>query len=127
MIFTGVGLGLSFLIVTHYFAGANQLEIFALFLALTSCVYGGAVLTPLGAKYSLVEFPFVAGVFLTSILGLLVSPLCLALGYFVHGVWDIAHHFGKVKTPIVKWFPPMCATFDFLVGIFIVWLWYAGM
>ena len=74
MAVTGFGLALSFSIATHFFAGEHQLEIFALFLALTSCVYGGAVLTQAGAKYSLIELPFVVIVFVTSILGLLFSP-----------------------------------------------------
>lgn len=122
--FTGLGLALSFLVATHLYAGEKQLEIFALFLALTSCVYGGAVLTPSGAKYSFVEFPFVVIVFISSILGLLVSPLWLVGGYLLHGAWDSLHHFKKVRTPIVKWFPPTCAAFDFLVALFIFWLWY---
>jgi len=124
MAFTGFGLALSFAIATHYFAGEHQLEIFALFLALTSCVYGGAVLTPAAAQYSLVELPFVITVFIFSIFGLLFSPLWLAAGYLLHGAWDLGHHFKRVQTPIVKWFPPLCATFDFLIAIVIIWLWY---
>ena len=126
IVISGVGLGLSFAIATHYFAGAHQLEIFALFLALTSCVYGGAILTPAGAKYSFIELPFVIIVFTLSILGLVFTPLYLAIGYLVHGVWDSVHHFRKVHTPIVSWFPPMCAAFDVLMAFVIVWLWYTG-
>ena len=124
MAVTGFGLALSFSIATHFFAGEHQLEIFALFLALTSCVYGGAVLTQAGAKYSLIELPFVVIVFVTSILGLFFSPLWLAVGYMLHGVWDLGHHFNHVKTPMVKWFPPLCSAFDLLMAIFIVLLWY---
>ncbi len=126
MALTGIGLSLSFVIASHYFSGENRLQIFALFLALTSCVYGGAILTPAGAEYSLVELPFVVVVFVFSILGLLLSPLYIAFGYFIHGIWDLGHHFGRVKTPIVKWFPPLCASFDFLMCLFIFWLWFAG-
>jgi len=124
MAVTGLWLALSFAIATHYFAGEHQLEILALFLALTSCVYGGAILTPAGTKYSLVELPFVVVIFISSILGLLFSPLWLAAGYLLHGVWDLGHHFNHVKTPMVKWFPPLCAAFDLLMAIFIFWLWY---
>lgn len=126
MAVSGIGLGLSFVIAAHYFSGENQLQIFALFLALTSCVYGGAILTPAGSKYSLLELPFVVVVFVSSILGLLLSPIYLALGYLIHGAWDLSHHFKCVKTPIVHWFPPLCAAFDFIMSMFIFWLWYAG-
>lgn len=117
----------SFVIATHFFAGTYQLQIFALFLALTSCVYGGAILTPAGAKYSYVERPFVIIVFIASILGLLFSPVWLAAGYLLHGVWDTMHHFKKVETPVVLWFPPMCAAFDVLMAIFVMWLWYKAI
>lgn len=126
IIVTGIGLAVSFIVATHIFAGEYQLEVFALFLALTSCVYGGAILTPAGAKYSYVEFPFVATVFVASILGLIFHPLWLSAGYLLHGCWDAMHHFKKVNTPIVKWFPPLCAIFDILLALFILWIWYAG-
>ena len=117
MLVTGIGIAISFIIALHFFAGSHQLEIFALFLALTSCVYGGAILTPAGAKYTFVELPFVVAVFISSVLGLLFSPLWLALGYVAHGAWDTMHHFQKVHTPVVKWFPPLCAAFDVLISI----------
>ena len=126
MMLTGIGLSLSFVIAIHFFAGGYQLQIYALFLALTSCVYGGAVLTPAGARYSIVELPFVVVVFVASVLGLLVSPLFIALGYFIHGAWDVAHHVERVNTPIVKWFPPLCAAFDFLMCLFVVGLWFVS-
>jgi hypothetical protein len=124
---SGLGLSLSFVIATHYFAGDHQLEIFALFLALTSCVYGGAILTPLASKYTFVEIPFVMIVFVAAVLGLLFHPLWLAAGYAVHGVWDGLHHFKKVQTPIVNWFPPMCAVFDMSISLFIIWVWYSSI
>lgn len=62
IIVTGIGLAISFIVATHILAGQYMLEVFALFLALTSCVYGGAILTPAGAKYSYVELPFVVSV-----------------------------------------------------------------
>jgi hypothetical protein len=96
-------------------------------LALTSCVYGGAILTPLASKYTVVELPFVMVVFIAAVLGLLFHPLWLAAGYAVHGVWDGMHHFMKVQTPIVKWFPPMCAVFDISISLFIIWTWYSSI
>ncbi len=118
-----VALAASFIVVTHVLSGKYLPEVFALFLALTACVYGGAALTPAGAKFGNVELPFVLIVFTASILGLVYSILWIAVGYFIHGTWDLLHHFGKVKTPMLRWFPPMCAIFDFLVGAFVVAWW----
>ncbi len=119
-----IALAATFIIGTHYFAEMHQLKVFALFLALTSCFYGGATLTPSGAKYLKIEMPFVVIVFMSSFLGLILSPVWIAIGFFIHGFWDVLHHFNKVKTPVVKWFPPLCAIFDVLVGIFILAWWF---
>lgn len=119
-----IALAATFIIGAHYFAEMHQLKVFALFLALTSCFYGGAALTPSGAKYLKIEMPFVVIVFMSSFLGLILSPVWIAIGFFIHGFWDVLHHFNKVKTPVVKWFPPLCAIFDVLVGIFILAWWF---
>lgn len=116
-------LAASFIGATHIFLGAHQLKLFCLFLALTSAVYGGAVLTPAGAKYSQIELPFVIVVFSCSVAGLVFSPIWVSAGYFLHGVWDMLHHRKHVKTPIVKWFPPLCAVFDGVVGAFVLAWW----
>lgn len=113
----------TFIIGTHYFSGEYLPEVFALFLALTACVYGGASLVPAAAKYGQIELPFVIIVFLSSILGIVYSVTWIALGYFLHGLWDLLHHFKKIKTPILRWFPPICAIFDFVVGAFILLWW----
>jgi hypothetical protein len=118
-----IALAGSFILGTHYFAADSELEVFALFLALTSCVYGGAALTPVGAKYGAVELPFVLLVFASSVAGQLVSAVWLAVGYFAHGGWDLLHHYGKIQTPVIKAFPPICAIFDAAVGLVALWWW----
>ena len=81
-------------------------------------------MTPAGARFGKIELPFVVIVFFASVLGLIVSPLWLAAGYFLHGAWDVLHHVKRVTTPIVPWFPPLCAVFDLVVGAFIVSTWW---
>jgi hypothetical protein len=113
----------SFILGTHYVAAGRQLEVFALFLALTSCVYGGAALTPAGVKHGAVELPFVILVFACSVMGLLVSALWVAVGYVAHGALDLLHHYRKIQTPVIDAFPPICAIFDGAVGLFVLWRW----
>ncbi|MCK5353120.1 hypothetical protein KAJ77_11075 [bacterium] len=52
--------------------------------------------------------------------GLLTSPAILALGYFLHGVWDLAHHPRYLRSPGPWWYKPLCLTYDWLVAILII-------
>lgn len=119
----GLVLAGGFILGVHALAGDGQAEVFALFLALTACVYGGAELAPAGARYGRVELPVVVAVFAASVAGLLVSPLWVAVGYFAHGAWDALHHYQKIRTPVAKAFPPICGIFDLVVGLFVLWWW----
>ncbi|MCB0333014.1 MAG: hypothetical protein KDD55_05910 [Bdellovibrionales bacterium] len=112
-----------FLGFTHFLFLSEAPIVFSCFLALTACVYGGAALTPSGATYGRVELPVVGVVFFTAILGIIVGPVWLAVGYVIHGAWDILHHNKCVGTPIVSWFPPVCAVFDFIVAGTIYFWW----
>jgi intracellular septation protein A len=106
-----------FLLGTHALAADHDVEIFALFLALTACVYGGATLNPAASGYVAVELPVVLVVFGLAVAGLLASPQWLAVGYIAHSIWDTLHHYNKIRTPIVRAFPPVCAIFDLVVGV----------
>jgi hypothetical protein len=55
-----------------------------------------------------------------AILGALYFPLALAIGFFAHALWDIAHHPNLIKTEVRVWFPPFCAVYDCLVGAFLL-------
>lgn len=123
LVIFGVALATTFLVSTHFLAGTNQLEVFALFLALTASVYGGSALTPAGTAYSAIELPFVFLVFVSAVAGLLLSPIWISIGYFGHGGWDLLHHYRKIKTPIIPAFPPICAVFDTAVGGFVLLWW----
>lgn len=119
----GLALAGGFILGVHTLAGGHQAEVFALFLALTACVYGGAALVPAGVSYGRVELPVVVAVFAASVAGLLASPLWVAVGYLAHGAWDALHHYQKVRTPMARWFPPVCGIFDLVVGLFVLWWW----
>lgn len=55
-----------------------------------------------------------------AILGALYSPLILALGFFAHALWDLAHHYKGVNTQVRIWYPPFCAAYDCVIGLFLV-------
>lgn len=94
-------------------------QLFALFLAYTACVYLGAGLSDSRIKWISVEFAMSLLFFHFAFLGLLFSPIWIAIGYLLHGIWDMFHHPKMIKTKVVRWFPPLCAVFDFIVAVFI--------
>jgi hypothetical protein len=105
----------------HLAAAPGDIQLFALSLAYTACVYPGAGLSDGARPWLGVETVFSAAVFLCAWLGLAASPVWIAVGYVAHGLWDLAHHPKLVRTRIVGWFPSVCAVFDFAVGAWVVW------
>jgi hypothetical protein len=94
-------------------------QLFALFLAYTACVYLGAALADMRNNILLIESGVSILFFSFACFGLLYSPIWLVLGYTMHGIWDMLHHPRLIKTRIIKWFPPICAVFDFVVAGYI--------
>jgi hypothetical protein len=95
--------------------------VLALFLALTGCVYLGALLAQTQkASTALMELGVAGAVFGCSFLGMTSSPLWIAAGYGLHGAWDWLHDLHVVSTRVAGWFPPLCAAFDFAIALFVV-------
>ena len=95
--------------------------VLALFLALTACVYLGALLAqPQRRGTQAAELTVGATVFACAFLGMAASPLWLAGGYALHGGWDWLHHVRVVPTRVAGWFPPLCAGFDLVVAVFVL-------
>lgn len=117
----GAALAMLAAVVVHYpLAGSARLAL-ALFLALTACVYLGALLAQTQTPLTTVSELVVGGiVFLCAFLGMAFSALWLAVGYSLHGVWDWLHDTKTVPTHVVVWFPPACAAFDLAIAAFIV-------
>ena len=89
----------------------------ALFLALTACIYLGALLAQSTSTLTAAaEFAIAGLVFVCAWLGLAFGAIWLAVGYALHGAWDWLHHSGKITTRVAPWFPPACAAFDFVVA-----------
>jgi len=113
-------LGLVVVLGLHMPFSTITVPLLSLFLALTACVYLGALLAqnqPL--RVGALEIAVSVIVFGCALLGTLDAPFWLAIGYMIHGLWDWAHDTGMVTTKVSTWFPPLCALFDFVIAGFI--------
>ena len=45
------------------------------------------------------------------------SKTLIGAGWVAHGFWDAIHHEGHGPTEVKTWYPPFCATADFVIGI----------
>jgi len=107
----------------HWPLESEALNGLALFLALTACVYPGALLAqPARRTVATSELAVGTAVFASAWLGIAHDPLWLAVGYFGHGVWDWAHHVGRIPTRTAGWFPPACGVFDIVIAAYAAWL-----
>ena len=56
--------------------------------------------------------------------GLWVSPVFFALLCFTHGIWDvISGHPKCLNFRLVNWYVPMCMSYAFLLGVFLLIWW----
>ena len=118
-----IGLGLAAIAVVVILGplASQGRVLLGLFLALTACVYLGALLAQKQTKpVAAAELTVGALVFLCSFLGVASSVLWLAVGYALHGVWDWVHDMGVVPTRVSGWFPPACAIFDLAIAGFVL-------
>jgi hypothetical protein len=114
----GLLLGVAFILLVHSVPPMPARQMIALFLALTACVYAGALLAQqVPFSIAVVELAVTAIVFALAVVGLRASTTALATGYALHGFWDLAHHPRAVPTRVAPWFPPFCAAFDFVVAL----------
>ena len=51
------------------------------------------------------------------------SKALIGAGWIAHGFWDAIHHEHHGPTEVKTWYPPFCATADFVVGIPLVVGW----
>ena len=119
----GAALALISISAVHFPLKHIGVPLLSLFLALTACVYLGALLAQAQRPMVVVAESMVGlAVFVCALLGAVASAGWLAAGYVIHGLWDWAHDAGAVTTRVSAWFPPACAVFDILIAVFIVLL-----
>ena len=106
--------------LAHFATEPGDQVVLGLVLAYTAAIYPGAALANDQRRWLGIEAGVSVVMLAIAWLGLWASPLWLALGYALHGVWDAVHHPRLIQTRIVPWFPPASAAFDLVVAVWIV-------
>jgi len=96
---------------------------FAVLLGVTAGVYLGFALQDGRRLVILAETVLLLPFMLLAIAALSLNIHLLAFGFFLHGLWDLAHHPRAVQTRLVPWYPPACLVFDWIVAAFIFFHW----
>lgn len=79
-----------------------------------------------GNDYDALMLEFVAGLvfFAVGLLSLKVKPVyrfgLLALGYILHGIYDITHHIFFINAGMPVWWPEFCGAVDVLIGLYLI-------
>ena len=96
---------------------------FAVLLGVTAGVYLGFALQDGRRLVILAETVLLLAFMLLAMAALSLNIHLLAFGFFLHGLWDLAHHPRAVQTRLVPWYPPACLVFDWIVAAFIFFHW----
>jgi len=122
---TGVAVGVGSLLPHFFLTPQASLGFAAVLIALIAGIYFGFAVMNGSSRDQLVEFN-VAGLFaVAGLLGLLLWPALVAIAYFAHAAWDLAHHnrsrLSLVKIP--RWYVPWCVVIDVIVGVGLLVIW----
>ena len=96
---------------------------FAVLLGVTAGVYLGFALVDGRLREIFIETFVLLLFMLLAMAALNLDVRLLSLGFFLHGLWDLAHHPRAVQTKLVLWYPPACLVFDWIVAAFIFFRW----
>ena len=116
----GLAVAVVVCLVVSQLPSRHGLEFFAVFLGATASVYVGSALSDGRRGLIFLESIVALAVFATALAGLWHSSALLAVGYIAHGFWDFFHHPHRAGAKAGESFPPLCLTFDWVVGVFIL-------
>lgn len=117
----GAALSLLFIPLLMYLRD-GALDLLAFILAASGGIYWGVAATAARRGIKVIEIVAGAAFVGMAMLGLWWTSLWIAAGFALHGAWDFAHHPRRIRTGLRRWFPPFCATFDWLVALYILLL-----
>ena len=124
-VLTGIAIGVISLLPHAFLQPQASLGFAAVLVALIAGVYFGFAVINGSPRDQMVEFN-VTGLFaVAALLGLLWWPLLLALAYFGHAAWDLAHH-NKARLSLVaipQWYVPWCVVIDVVIGAGLLVIW----
>lgn len=122
---TGLLVGVGSLLLHALLPPEASLGFAAVLVALIAGIYFGFAVVNGSPRQQLVELN-VAGLFaVAGLLGPLWWPLLLALAYFGHAAWDLAHHnCARLRlVSIPQWYVPWCVVIDVIVGAGLLVIW----
>lgn len=124
-VLTGIAVGIGSLLPHAFLPPEASLAFAAVLIALIAGIYFGFAVMNGSPRDQMVEFN-VAGLFaVAAVLGLLWSPWILAIAYFGHAAWDLAHH-NKSRLSLVaipQWYVPWCIVIDVIIGAGLIAIW----
>lgn len=101
----------------------NILDMLVILLTAIASIYLGFALSEGRKKEIIIEISAMFVFIAIAILGLWISPYFLIAGYLMHGLWDIVHNPGMIRTEVVEWYKVLCMSYDLVMAIFIfVWM-----
>jgi hypothetical protein len=121
--FLGLILAAATMVVLVLLPSDKGVDLLAILLAAVGAIYIGSALANDRPGETKLETGAALITILLALGGLWLSPYLLAIGYFLHGAWDILHHPEVIKTRIAKWVPPFCLVYDWLIAAFILLWW----
>lgn len=60
---------------------------------------------------------------LLALVGIWKYPLAIAIGWALHGVWDLMHHLQELQTETGKSYPILCLIYDFIIAWYVFYYW----
>ena len=118
--FIGLAMAVGLSAVLYQLPSEYGVDFLAVFLGATASVYVGSALHSGSRRLVVLETLLFTVLLVCALVGLWISTVFMALGYFIHGVWDALHHPHRVGAAAGRRFPPMCLTLDGAVGVFIL-------
>ncbi|WP_425147310.1 DUF6010 family protein [Deinococcus sp.] len=104
---------------------ASALEWLTVVLAVVAAVYVGFGLQDTRRAVVVTEIAYAVFTLGLALGGLWVAPWLLALGYLLHGGWDMLHFWRRpvIGTRLPWWYAAFCLTYDWPVAAYSLWRW----
>lgn len=122
----GLLLGLATVGVALLLPPELSVALLALLLAFAAAVYVGIAEAGPERSEARLQWTVALAFVVLALLGLWVSTLVLAGGWWLHAAWDWRHHRSHAVARAAPWYPPTCLTYDLTVAAFAYVLWRVG-
>ena len=121
-----IGIAVSILVIVHFKKNRLESSKFAYSFLLFTFPFYYFVFAVYGNDYAVIPSEFLGGVlfFSIAILSLRFSDFYkfnfLALGYILHGIYDVTHHMFFINAGTPVWWPEFCGVIDIILGLYLV-------